>query len=129
VKGLTDGPIKTQHFRLHLEDLKKTIEFSLEGNLSPSQAHVHSSSYRAVRILWTSPRPTPKHLKRTTKPPYLVGTTRTRVSELAIVARSRTTSPTSARQPDPFSGQVEEPALRKDPAMPVGMGGIPKEGQ
>ena len=46
IKGLTDGPVKTQLFRLELSSLDQAIYAAEQENFSRNQAHVHSAAYR-----------------------------------------------------------------------------------
>ena len=49
IKSLTDGPVKTQLFRLELASLDQAIYAAEQEDLSRNQAHVHSAAYRHSR--------------------------------------------------------------------------------
>ena len=49
IKGLTDGPVKTQLFRLELASLDQAIYAAEQEDFSRNQAHVHLAAYRPSR--------------------------------------------------------------------------------
>lgn len=54
MKGLSDGPIKTQLFREYPETMEEAVSLAIQEDFSLNQAYVHSSSYRAPKVHGTS---------------------------------------------------------------------------